>query len=64
MFVVSVQNLTKLVGHADFVRPFIWSRVSGVMRFRDGSDTGIANMHGRLCKSRKKCGGDPSGKKV
>jgi hypothetical protein len=26
-----------------FLRPFIWSRVSGLMRFRDGSDKGTAS---------------------
>jgi histone-lysine N-methyltransferase SETMAR len=30
---VSVQNFTQPGGHADFLRPLIWSRVSGLMRF-------------------------------
>jgi hypothetical protein len=30
----------KVGGHADFLRPFIWKRVSGLMQFCDGSDKG------------------------
>jgi hypothetical protein len=26
-----------------YARPFIWNRVSGLMRFRDGSDKGTAS---------------------
>jgi hypothetical protein len=28
---------------ADFLRPFIWSRVSGLMQFRNGSDKETAS---------------------
>jgi hypothetical protein len=40
---VSAQNFTHLSGCADFSRPFIWSRVSGLMRFHDGSDKGTTS---------------------
>jgi hypothetical protein len=30
-------------GHADFLHPFICSHVSGLMRFRDGSNKGTAS---------------------
>jgi hypothetical protein len=40
---VSVQNITQLVGHADFLHPFIWIHVSGLMQFRDASDKGTAS---------------------
>jgi hypothetical protein len=30
---VNVQNFTQLSGRADFIRPFIWSSASGLMRF-------------------------------
>jgi hypothetical protein len=33
----------QLVGRADFLRSFIWSRVLGLARFRDGSDKGAAS---------------------
>jgi hypothetical protein len=29
-------------GHVDFLHSFIWSRVSGLMRFRNGSDSKCA----------------------
>jgi hypothetical protein len=32
---VCVQNFTQLVGHAVFFRPFIWSRLFGLMRSRE-----------------------------
>jgi hypothetical protein len=32
-----------------FSRPFIWSRVSGLMRFRNGCNKGMANVHQILC---------------
>jgi hypothetical protein len=35
-------NFTQLGGHADFLRPFIWSRLSGLLRFHDVSDNGYA----------------------
>jgi hypothetical protein len=35
-------NFTQLGGCADFLRPFNWSRVSGVMQFCNGSDKGTA----------------------
>jgi hypothetical protein len=38
---------------------FIWSRVTSLMRFRDGVDKSTANVSQILCKSRKKCDGDP-----
>jgi hypothetical protein len=38
-----VQNFTQLGGCVDFLRPFIWSRVSGLVLFRDGSDKGTAS---------------------
>jgi hypothetical protein len=30
-------------GYADILHPFIWSHLSGMMRFRDGSDRGTAS---------------------
>jgi hypothetical protein len=39
---VSQQNFTQLGGRADFLRPFIWSSASGLMRFCHGSDKGAA----------------------
>jgi hypothetical protein len=33
----------KLGGLADLLCPFIWSRVSGLMPFRDGSNKGTAS---------------------
>jgi hypothetical protein len=30
-------------GRTDFLRPFIWSRVTGLMRFRDGSNKETAS---------------------
>jgi hypothetical protein len=41
---VSAQNFTQLGRRADFWHPFIWSRVTGLMRFCDGSNRGTANM--------------------
>jgi hypothetical protein len=32
-----------MIGCAGFLRPFIWSRVSGLMRFRDGSNSECAS---------------------
>jgi hypothetical protein len=32
-----------LDGYADFLRPFIWSHVSGLMGFSEGSDEGTAS---------------------
>jgi hypothetical protein len=32
----------QLSGRADILRPFIWSRVSDLMRFRDEYDKGTA----------------------
>jgi hypothetical protein len=40
---VSVQNFTRLGGRSDFLRPVVWSRVSGLMRFRGGSHKGTAS---------------------
>jgi hypothetical protein len=54
-----VHNFTQLGGRAEFLRSFIWSRVFGLMRFRDGSDKGTASVRQLLCKTPKKCGGDP-----
>jgi hypothetical protein len=34
---ISAQFFKLLGGHADFLHPFISSRVSGVMQFHDGS---------------------------
>jgi hypothetical protein len=53
---VSVQNFTQLGGSADFLRPFIWSRISGLMRFRDGSGKGRASDFVQISL---KCDGDP-----
>jgi hypothetical protein len=39
----SGQNFRNLGGRADFLRLFIWSRVSLLMRFRDGSDKGTTS---------------------
>jgi hypothetical protein len=38
MLGVSIQDFTQLCGRADFFRRFIWSRVYGLMRFRDVFD--------------------------
>jgi hypothetical protein len=43
MLGVSVQNFKHLGGDADILRPFIWSRVSGLMQLDDGSDKGTAS---------------------
>jgi hypothetical protein len=40
---VSVQNFAQPGGRAEYLRPFIWSRVSGMTRFRDGSDIECAS---------------------
>jgi hypothetical protein len=32
-------------GHADILHPFIWSHVSGLMRFCEGSDKGAVIVH-------------------
>jgi hypothetical protein len=39
---MGVQHFKQLGGRADLLRPFIWSRVSDLMRFREGSDKGTA----------------------
>jgi hypothetical protein len=36
---VSLQNFELLGGSAGLLRPFIWSRVSDLMRIRDGSNS-------------------------
>jgi hypothetical protein len=51
-----VQNCRQRGGRANFLRHFIWSRVSRLIRFRDESDKGTAS---NLCKSHKKCDTDP-----
>jgi hypothetical protein len=48
MLGVSAQNFTQLSGGADFLHPFIWSRVSGLMRFRHGSDKWTASNFVRI----------------
>jgi hypothetical protein len=53
---VSVQTFALLGGYADLLRPFIWSRVSGLMRFRDGSDSECAS---RFVQVSEQCDGDP-----
>jgi hypothetical protein len=50
VFCVSVQNFTQLGGRADSLRYFIWSCVSGMMRFRDGSIKGIALDFGQIAE--------------
>jgi hypothetical protein len=40
---VSVHNFKQLGGPANFLRPFIWSCVSGLIRFCVGSDKGTAS---------------------
>jgi hypothetical protein len=42
MLRVSVQNFTQLGGRADFLRPFISSRVAALIRYREGSDSECA----------------------
>jgi hypothetical protein len=37
---VSVHNFTQLGGRTDVLSPFIWSCVSDLMQFCDGSDKG------------------------
>jgi hypothetical protein len=37
-----------------FLHNFIWSHVSDLMRYCDGSDKGTASVHQVLCKSQKK----------
>jgi hypothetical protein len=56
---IKVQNFTQMGGHADILDPFIWSRVSGQMRFRNGSDKGTASVHQILFRSWKMWDGDP-----
>jgi hypothetical protein len=56
---IGVPNFAELDGRADFLGPFIWSRVCGLMRFRDGSDKERIVEHQFLYKSWKKCDGDP-----
>jgi hypothetical protein len=51
-----VQNFTQLGGHADVLRNFILSCISGLIRFHDGSNKGTAS---NFCKCQKKCDGDP-----
>jgi hypothetical protein len=41
---VSAQNFTWLGGRSDFLCPFIWSCVSGLMQFRGGHNKGTATM--------------------
>jgi hypothetical protein len=40
----------------DFLRPFIWSHVSGLMHFRDGSDSECTLS---FTQTSEKCDGDP-----
>jgi hypothetical protein len=40
---VIVWNYMQLDGYADFLRPFIWSLVSAMMGFRNGTDKEIAS---------------------
>jgi hypothetical protein len=35
----------QLGGHVDFLRPFVWCRVSGLTRFRDESDKETVSVH-------------------
>jgi hypothetical protein len=35
MLGVSIQNFMQRDGHADFVCPFIWSHLSGLMQFHE-----------------------------
>jgi hypothetical protein len=46
----------QLDGHADFIRPFIWSYVSGLTRLRGGSDKGTASNFMQISE---KGDGDP-----
>jgi hypothetical protein len=46
-----MQNFTQVGGRADFLRPFIWSCVSGLMQFCDGSNIGTASLHNNFCQS-------------
>jgi hypothetical protein len=41
----------QLDGSPDFLRSLIWSRVSGLVRFRNGSNKGAASVHQILCDS-------------
>jgi hypothetical protein len=38
-----VHNFTQIDESADFLRPFIWSGLSGLMPFRDGFDSKCAS---------------------
>jgi hypothetical protein len=51
MLEVSVQNFTQLGGSVEFLRSFIWSRVSSLMRFCDGSDKFCANLAKRATET-------------
>jgi hypothetical protein len=50
---VSVQNVTQLGGRVDFLRPFIWSPVSGLVGFDKRSNNGTASVHQILCTETK-----------
>jgi hypothetical protein len=56
---ISVQNFTQLGKRADFLRPFIWSRVYGLMPFHDGSDKGTASKFVHKTKKTKLHGLSP-----
>jgi hypothetical protein len=43
MLGVRLYNFMQLGGRDDFLRHSIWSRVPGLMRFRNGSDTETAS---------------------
>jgi hypothetical protein len=46
----SVYKIYAAGGHPDFLRPFIWSHVSSLMLFRNGSDKGTASNFVQISK--------------
>jgi hypothetical protein len=46
---VSEQNFNQLDDCADFLHHFIWSCVSGLMQFCNGSNKGTASVQQTLC---------------
>jgi hypothetical protein len=53
---VGVQNFKQLGGRADFLRHFIWSRVSDIMAFLDGADEGRATNSVQISEKARRPG--------
>jgi hypothetical protein len=67
-YIVSAQNFTQLGALVKFLCPIIWSRVSGLMRFLDGSDSecasNVVQISGKALVRLRKCLNKRSGKKA